>query len=243
MPTCSGRANTRQRTFLCPLGTGTRCAHRHPRAANIFNWNTPGEISIKTSSKTLIHPSLTFNYEINATTVLFLLHSLTTTMAPASLPSSKTYSIAAIPADGIGPEVIAAGIEVLNALASRLQSFELEFTHYDWSSEKYKKTGKYLPDDALAQLRKHDAIFFGAVGARGMYYFLAAFVPLAPWFTCARLAVGHAKSPVDELTSSPDRCSRPHLALGTASCNLPTPPAICQRSPNPYSARHLFPSA
>ncbi|KND88750.1 putative tartrate dehydrogenase/decarboxylase TtuC [Tolypocladium ophioglossoides CBS 100239] len=87
-------------------------------------------------------------------------------MAPAALlPSSKTHRIAAIPADGIGPEVIDAGIEVLIALADMLKSFKLEFTHYDWSSETYKKTGRYIPDDGLEQLKKHDAIFFGAVGA------------------------------------------------------------------------------
>ncbi|POR36214.1 Putative tartrate dehydrogenase/decarboxylase TtuC [Tolypocladium paradoxum] len=86
-------------------------------------------------------------------------------MAPAAQPTSTTYSIAAIPADGIGPEVIDAGIEVLTALADMLKSFKLEFTHYDWSSETYKKTGKYIPSGGLEQLRKHDAIFFGAVGA------------------------------------------------------------------------------
>lgn len=83
--------------------------------------------------------------------------------------SKKSYSIASIPADGIGPEVISAGIEVLNALAAQ-QPFDLEFTHYDWSSDTYKKTGKYIPDDGLEQLKKHDAILFGAVGAPGMLY-------------------------------------------------------------------------
>ncbi|OJJ49477.1 hypothetical protein ASPZODRAFT_14192 [Penicilliopsis zonata CBS 506.65] len=79
--------------------------------------------------------------------------------------SSKTYSIAAIPADGIGPEVIAAGITALNALADTLQTFKLEFTNYDWSSDTYKQTGKYIPDGGLDALKKHDAILFGAVGA------------------------------------------------------------------------------
>ncbi|GJN66734.1 hypothetical protein PLIIFM63780_004202 [Purpureocillium lilacinum] len=86
-------------------------------------------------------------------------------MPPAALPSSRTYSIAAIPADGIGPEVIEAGIEVLSALAESLGSFTIDFTNYDWSSDTYKKTGKYIPDGGLEQLKKHDAIFFGAVGA------------------------------------------------------------------------------
>lgn len=77
----------------------------------------------------------------------------------------KIYSIASIPADGIGPEVISAGIDVLNALADTLKTFKLDFTHFDWSSETFKKTGKYIPDGGLAELEKHDAILFGAVGA------------------------------------------------------------------------------
>ncbi|KAG2413938.1 hypothetical protein HFD88_003129 [Aspergillus terreus] len=77
----------------------------------------------------------------------------------------KSYKIAAIPADGIGPEVVSAGIEVLQALTAKLQSFSLEFTHLDWSSETYKKTGQYIPDGGLEVLKQHDAILFGAVGA------------------------------------------------------------------------------
>lgn len=80
-----------------------------------------------------------------------------------------TYSIASIPADGIGPEVIEAGITALNALADTLNTFKLDFTHYDWSSETFKQTGKYIPDGGLDQLKKHDAILFGAVGAPGIY--------------------------------------------------------------------------
>lgn len=80
----------------------------------------------------------------------------------------KTYSIAAIPADGIGPEVIEAGIVVLQTLAKTLNTFNLSFTNYDWSSETYKKTGTYIPDGGLEALKKHDAILFGAVGAPGV---------------------------------------------------------------------------
>lgn len=77
----------------------------------------------------------------------------------------KTYNIASIPADGIGPEVISAGVTVLNALAEKLSTFKLDFTHYDWSSDTYKATGKYIPDGGLEDLKRHDAILFGAVGA------------------------------------------------------------------------------
>ncbi|KAJ2988468.1 hypothetical protein NUW58_g3960 [Xylaria curta] len=86
-------------------------------------------------------------------------------MSPSAVVRSKSYNIASIPADGIGPEVVDAAIEVLNSLANTLGTFEFNFTHYDWSSETYKKTGKYIPDGGLEQLKKHDAILFGAVGA------------------------------------------------------------------------------
>src|SRR6185503_20579808 len=74
----------------------------------------------------------------------------------------KSYRIASIPGDGIGNEVIPAGIEVLQKLQD---GFRLEFEHFDWSSDRYKKTGAYIPEGGLEELRKFDAIFFGAVGA------------------------------------------------------------------------------
>ena len=88
-------------------------------------------------------------------------------MSPNTVTEHPTYKIASIPADGIGPEVISAGITVLRKLASTLGSFDLQFENFDWSSDTYKKTGKYLPDDALQTLKKFDAILFGAVGAPG----------------------------------------------------------------------------
>jgi tartrate dehydrogenase/decarboxylase/D-malate dehydrogenase len=74
----------------------------------------------------------------------------------------KAYRIAAIPGDGIGNEVIPAGIEVLKHLAD---SFRLEFVTFDWSSQRYLGTRVYIPEGGLAELKKFDAIFFGAVGA------------------------------------------------------------------------------
>jgi len=76
----------------------------------------------------------------------------------------RRHRIAAIPADGIGPEVIAAGLEVLEALATRA-GFALDVTPYDWGSALYRTTGKMMPDDGLEQLKSADAIYFGAVGA------------------------------------------------------------------------------
>ncbi|ODO11364.1 tartrate dehydrogenase [Cryptococcus amylolentus CBS 6273] len=84
----------------------------------------------------------------------------------ASPPQTKqVYSIASIPADGIGPEVVEAAITVLQAIAKKRGTFHLDFTNFDWSSETYKKTGKYVPKDHLKILRQFDAILFGAVGA------------------------------------------------------------------------------
>ncbi len=76
----------------------------------------------------------------------------------------RTHRIAAIPADGIGPEVIDAGLEVLDALAGRA-GFALDVTRYDWGSARYRRLGTMMPQDGLAQLRSADAIYFGAVGA------------------------------------------------------------------------------
>jgi len=92
-------------------------------------------------------------------------------MSPSAIttPGRPSYKIASIPADGIGPEVISAGIEVLTLLAKELDTFDLSFTHFEWSSDYYKKNGKYLPDDALETLKRFDAILFGAVGAPGWF--------------------------------------------------------------------------
>lgn len=85
-------------------------------------------------------------------------------MSPIAVSDHPTYSIATMGADGIGPEVVAAGVRVLKTLAAHSQ-FSLTFEDYDWSSNTYKQTGKYIPDGGLESLRKHDAILFGAVGA------------------------------------------------------------------------------
>ena len=77
----------------------------------------------------------------------------------------QNYQIAAIPADGIGPEVIDAGVRVLQALAARDGGFAFDITTYDWGSDYYKAHGRMMPDDSLDRLKAHDAIFFGAVGA------------------------------------------------------------------------------
>jgi tartrate dehydrogenase/decarboxylase/D-malate dehydrogenase len=75
------------------------------------------------------------------------------------------YRIAAIPGDGIGSEVIASGIEVLNACAARDGTFSLSFDSFDWGTERYKKTGAFIPANGLDLIKQHDAILFGSAGA------------------------------------------------------------------------------
>jgi len=77
----------------------------------------------------------------------------------------RDYAIAAIGADGIGPEVIAAGLQVLKLLEQRMGTFHLAVTEYDWGSDYYRRHGTMMPADGLDQLRPFDAIYFGAVGA------------------------------------------------------------------------------
>ncbi len=88
-------------------------------------------------------------------------------MSPSKANVHPTYRIASIPADGIGPEVIDAGVAVLKKLSSTLNTFSLNFENFDWGSDYYKKNGRFLPDDALKTLKTFDAILFGAVGAPG----------------------------------------------------------------------------
>ncbi len=79
----------------------------------------------------------------------------------------RTYKIAAVPGDGIGKETVPEGLRVLEAAATRF-GFRLQTTHYDWSCERYAKTGAMMPADGLDQLRQHDSIFLGAVGWPGV---------------------------------------------------------------------------
>ncbi|HEY7140136.1 MAG TPA: tartrate dehydrogenase [Methylomirabilota bacterium] len=77
------------------------------------------------------------------------------------------HRIAVIPGDGIGNEVVPEGQRVLEAAARRF-GFELAWTEFDWSCERFRKTGRMMPEDGLEQLRACDAIFLGAVGAPGV---------------------------------------------------------------------------
>ncbi|MGA2989062.1 MAG: tartrate dehydrogenase [Candidatus Korobacteraceae bacterium] len=76
----------------------------------------------------------------------------------------REYKIAVMPGDGIGKEVIPAGVTVLERLQERSRDFRMSFEYFPWGSDYYRKTGQMLPDNALATLKPFDSIFFGAVG-------------------------------------------------------------------------------
>ena len=80
----------------------------------------------------------------------------------------KTYKIAVIAGDGIGPEVIAEGVKVLDAVAAQDGGFQFSFTYFPWGCEFYREHGKMMDDDGIEQLSQFDAIFLGAVGAPGV---------------------------------------------------------------------------
>ncbi|TWD98538.1 isocitrate/isopropylmalate dehydrogenase [Neobacillus bataviensis] len=80
----------------------------------------------------------------------------------------KTYKIAVIAGDGIGPEVLTEGIKVLNRVAELDGSFEFEFTHFSWGCEYYLSHAKMMDDDGLEQLKAFDAIYLGAVDFPGV---------------------------------------------------------------------------
>jgi len=76
---------------------------------------------------------------------------------------AKTHKIALMPGDGTGPEVVAEGVKVLDAAAKKF-AFNLDYTHFDYGGERYLKTGEVLPENAVEELSKNDAIFLGAIG-------------------------------------------------------------------------------
>lgn len=131
----------------------------------------------------------------------------------------KTYKIAAIPGDGIGTEVVAAGIEVLNALADREGSFDLQVDHFDWGGEYYKEHGRMtgiaqpvrifrIPSQALIAfliltfgitwgligvyiLRPEWAsATFGAISGSHPFFFIATWAPAISAFALLLYIVG-----------------------------------------------------
>ena len=81
------------------------------------------------------------------------------------MSQTTRFRIASIPADGVGIEVVTAGLKVLDALASASHgAFAFDVDEFPWGSDYYAKTGKMIDDDGPDRIKDHDAIYFGAVG-------------------------------------------------------------------------------
>jgi tartrate dehydrogenase/decarboxylase/D-malate dehydrogenase len=80
---------------------------------------------------------------------------------------TKTYKIAAIPGDGIGREVVPEGMRVIEA-AARRHGFAVTWQEFDWSCERFTRTGRMMPEDGMQTLAGFDAIYLGAVGYPGV---------------------------------------------------------------------------
>jgi len=76
---------------------------------------------------------------------------------------AHSYSIAVLPGDGTGPEVVAEGIKVLKAVAA-VEGIKIDFTTYDFGGDRYLRTGEILPDTATDEMKKHHAMYLGAIG-------------------------------------------------------------------------------
>jgi 3-isopropylmalate dehydrogenase len=79
---------------------------------------------------------------------------------------TQTFQLAVIPGDGIGPEVTAEALKVLEQVAGGRAGVKFEPTRYDLGAERYLATGEVLPDSVLEEIRRHDAILLGAVGGK-----------------------------------------------------------------------------
>ncbi len=89
-------------------------------------------------------------------------HASTTTIGDLRPSRDRTFNLAVIGGDGIGPEVVAEGLKVLDAAAG---PGVFTPTTYDLGASRWQRTGEVLPDSVLAELATADVILFGAVGA------------------------------------------------------------------------------
>ncbi|MFC5587858.1 tartrate dehydrogenase [Sporosarcina soli] len=80
----------------------------------------------------------------------------------------KTFNIALIPGDGIGPEVVAEGVKILKAIESLDSEISFTFTEFSWGCEYYLENGRMMAEDGIERLRAFDAIYLGAVGYPGV---------------------------------------------------------------------------
>ena len=80
----------------------------------------------------------------------------------------QKYSVAVIPGDGIGGEVMDEGLRVLDRIAQLEGGFSFTYQRYDWGCEHYARTGRMMAEEGMKRLRDRDAILLGAVGYPGV---------------------------------------------------------------------------
>lgn len=80
----------------------------------------------------------------------------------------KTYTIAVIPGDGIGPEVIREGMKIVTLISEQTDLIRFEFVEFPWGCEYYLDNGVMMPENGIDMLSKFDAIYLGAVGFPGV---------------------------------------------------------------------------
>jgi tartrate dehydrogenase/decarboxylase / D-malate dehydrogenase len=80
----------------------------------------------------------------------------------------KTYKIAVIPGDGIGPEVVEEGIKIMNKVAELDGRLRFEFSSFPWGCEYYLNHNKMIDENGIETLKDYDAIYLGAVGFPGV---------------------------------------------------------------------------
>lgn len=81
--------------------------------------------------------------------------------------TTRKHSIAVIPGDGIGGEVIPVGQRAAEAVAAK-HGFTIDWQDFDWSCQRYAETGRMMPEDGIEQIKTFDAIYLGAVGWPGV---------------------------------------------------------------------------
>jgi len=133
--------------------------------------------------------------------------------------NDKVYNIATIPGDGIGIEITEAAVQVLKRLADVSGKFKFEFKEFDWNSKSYREKGHYIPHDGIDQLKKFDAIYFGAVGWPGMDF--------SP--KLEKLFTQLPEIPAKGISNILTRCTRSYLTLGFNATSSQLSNTICQR--------------
>lgn len=92
------------------------------------------------------------------------------------MSATRIHTIATIPGDGIGVEVVEQTLRVLNTLQDLHPGFDFRIRPFDWSSKRFLATGEYFAMGEWAKLKECDAILFGAVGSPGMSTSIVLFV-------------------------------------------------------------------